>query len=626
MKYIHSLLATAMTLFASAAFTGCSEDLEVPPLSIPSSDWEANTTIADFKATYWSDQENYCTKVGTTTDGRHVILGGRVIGNDITGNIYQAIQIQDATGAITISAAMKDMNVRYKVGEQIYIDVTDLYAGKYAGLFQIGTEGSYNSNPTTAKMTEADFLAHTQLDGLPQPSEVMTQKLTIAEINAMASNQVDVMHYQSQLVAIDDVSFIGGGSDRWAETGTSGTDRYLIDKEGNRLLVRNSGYSDFADQKLPAGHGNVVAILSWYRSGWQLVFRTNEDCTEFGGDSYAPGGGADVVNSLDETFESVASINELGNWKAINLSGNATWFIQKRDQENNTFAACTGYNKAAGADGFISWLITPGLDLDKMSEKVFSFESMVGYSGEGALEVFLMDSDDPAKAKLTKVDAKIPAPSGSWSDWVKSGNIDLSAAGASTVYVGFRYTAKSAAQYTTYRIDNVIAGKKVEEGDGGDEPTPPTGKVTFTKTTSVASGENYALVVDGQVGTPISQTVNYGRLAMSAVHITGDSFTSEAANALTITAVAGGYTIVDTYGRFLGMDASHLSSFQLYDTNTGNGCVWTISFEADGTVTIANVLNPDCHIVRSGTFSNIAPSDVVKYPEFDAPVLYRQAN
>ncbi|MCM1348062.1 MAG: DUF5689 domain-containing protein [Firmicutes bacterium] len=616
-----SMLAVALLALAGTAMTGCSEDLEVPPLAIPSSDWKANTTIADFKAQYWSDQENYCTQVGLTSTGEHVILGGRVIGNDITGNIYQAIQLQDATGAITISVAMKDMNLRYKVGEEMFIDVTDLWAGKYAGLFQIGTEGTYNSSPTTSKMEEDTFLEHTQLNGLPDLGEVHSELLTIAQINSMVNDQVKVQQYQSQLVKIEDVSFIGGGTERWAESGTSGTDRYLIDKDGNRLLVRNSGYSDFCDQILPAGHGNVVAILSWYRSSWQLVFRTYEDCTDFGGESYAPGGGEAVVTSLDETFEGCTSISDLGNWKTINASGNATWFTQT--YSGNTFAACTGYNKTAGTDGFVSWLITPGLNVDGMAEKVFSFESMVGYSGEGKLEVFVMTSDDPTTATLTAVSANIPQPSGSWSDWAKSGNIDLSGY-TGVVYVGFRYTAASAANYTTYRVDNIVAGKKVD-GSGTTTPdTPSTDNVLYTLANSILSGYKYVMVIDSQVGTAIGQSLSYGRLAMQSVTMENStSFYTSPVNEITITEVSTGrYTLVDSYGRYMGMDASHLTSFQLYDTNSGDGCLWTISIDANGVATIANVLNPNCHVVRSGEYTNIAPSDIVQYPTYTAPTLF----
>lgn len=620
MKYIKSLLAAAVTTIAATAFTGCSEELEIPPLSIPHSDWQQTMTIADFKTQYWADQENYCTRVGLTPEGNHVILSGRVIGNDITGNIYQAIQVQDATGAITVSVAMKNMNVRYKVGEQIFIDATDLYAGKYAGLFQIGTAGEYNGSPTTSKMTEEDFAAHNELNGLPEPAKVDTVKLTIAEINSMTSNTAEVMKYQSQLVAIDSVSFIGGGKDLWAEPGTSGTDRYLIDKEGNRLLVRNSGYSNFCDRTLPAGHGNIVAILSWYRTGWQVVFRTDEDCTDFGGESYAPGGGEAVVTSLDETFEGCTSITDLGNWTTVNVSGNATWFTQT--YSSNTFAACTGYNKTAGADGFKSWLITPGLNLDGMDKKVFSFESMVGYSGAGTLEVFLLSSADPATATATKLNASIPSPTGSWSDWMKSGNIDLSSY-SGVVYVGFCYTAAAATDFTTYRIDNVVAGRETDQS--GTTPDP-SAQAEFKLATAITSGSQYVLVVDSQIGLPIAQTVSYGRLTMSAITITDGSLTTDVANALTFTAVdGGGYTITDSYGRYLGMDDSHLTSFQLYDSNTGAGCVWTVTLAEGGVATITNTLNTNCQIVRSGTYTNIAPSDIVQYPTFDAPTLYIKA-
>lgn len=617
MKYIKSLLAAVALGFTGATLTGCNEELEMPPLAIPSSDWKANTTIAEFKAQYWSDQENYCTEVGLTESGEHVILGGRVIGNDQTGNIYQAIQIQDETGAITISTATKKLHERYKIGEEVFIDVTELHAGKYAGLFQIGTEGTYNNAPTTSKMTEEEFLSHTQLNGLPQPSLVKDIVLTIDQINTMQNNTADVMLYQSQRVRINDVSFIGGGKERWADAGTSGSDRYLIDKDGNRLLVRNSGYSDFCDQILPAGHGDVIAILQWYRTSWQLVFIGPDGCIDFGGESYAPGGGESVVSTLDETFEGCTSINDLGNWKTVNESGNATWFTQT--YSGNTFAACTGYNKTAGADGIISWLITPGLDVDKMTEKTFAFETMVGYTGEGRLEVFVLSSDDPTSATATAVNANIPQPTGSWTDWSKSGNISLEGF-SGVVYIGFRYKGAAGTNFTTYRIDNVTAGKKVDE-----TPSTPTDSGTFTLTNSIVSGDQYVFVVDSQVGTAIGESLSYGRLGMSAVTINNNSFTTALTNAITITAVDGGYTLIDTYGRYLAMTTGHLSSFQLYTTDPGQGAVWTIEFAADGTATIVNALT-NCHLVRSGTYTNIAPSDVAAYPEYTAPTIYRKAN
>ncbi len=65
----------------------------------------------------------------------------------------------------------------------------------------------------------------------------------------------------------------------------------------------------------------------------------------------------------------------------MTTSGNKPWFIQSYN--SNTFAACTGYNGKPGTDGFVSWLITPALDIDKMESKTMSFTTCVGYTGSG---------------------------------------------------------------------------------------------------------------------------------------------------------------------------------------------------------------------------------------------------
>lgn len=312
MKLYKSMLATLALAVSSVALTGCDEDLAIPPLSIPQTDVRANMTIADFKAKYWSSENNFCVQVGQNEEGEDIILGGRIAASDEGGNIYQNLILQDGTAAITIATytsstdGLADLHTKYKVGEEMYINVTDLYAGKYAGLFQIGTAGDYNGTPQTSKMEAKDFLSHTYLNGLPKPDELNVIEMTIAEINALKSTE-ELQKYQSQLVKINDVSWEGGGELTWGETGSSSTalNRSLIDAEGKKLLVRNSNKSDFCDQVLPAGHGNVVGILSYYNGTWQFLFRTPNDCTDFGGESYAP------VIEFDGTAEAPFSVGDV---------------------------------------------------------------------------------------------------------------------------------------------------------------------------------------------------------------------------------------------------------------------------------------------------------------------------
>ena len=167
MKLYKTLLAAVALAASSVALTGCDEDLAVPPLTIPSTDVRANTTIAEFKAKYWKTDNNFCTLVEKNDKGEDIILGGRIIASDAGGNIYQNVMLQDETGAITIATltssndGLAHLYTKYKVGEEMYINVTGLYAGKYAGLFQIGTAGDYNGTPQSSKMPATDFLAHT---------------------------------------------------------------------------------------------------------------------------------------------------------------------------------------------------------------------------------------------------------------------------------------------------------------------------------------------------------------------------------------------------------------------------------------------------------------------------------
>ena len=121
-KYIHSLLAVAIALAGSSALSSCSEDLDYPPLGYPTSDLKANMTILELKDKYWQpNTDNYCTLVEQNELGEDIVISGRVIGNDITGNIYQQLIIQDETAAVTISVTKSDIYKSFPVGEEVFV-------------------------------------------------------------------------------------------------------------------------------------------------------------------------------------------------------------------------------------------------------------------------------------------------------------------------------------------------------------------------------------------------------------------------------------------------------------------------------------------------------------------------
>ena len=73
------------------------------------------------------------------------------------------------------------------------------------------------------------------------------------------------------------VHFEGGGELPFANADAT-TNRTLLDANGNSILVRNSNYSSFRGETLPAGTGDVMGILSSFNGTWQLLLRSAEDC------------------------------------------------------------------------------------------------------------------------------------------------------------------------------------------------------------------------------------------------------------------------------------------------------------------------------------------------------------
>lgn len=712
MKLYKSLLAATVLAVSSIALTGCDEDLAVPPMNIPSAPegMKATMTIQDFKQKYWSDENNYCIEIPKGDDGEDIILGGIIIANDEGGNIYQNLMLQDETGAVCIATLtdrqlnLDDLNTRYKVGGEMFINATGLYAGKYAGLFQIGTKGDYNGTPQTSKMSASDFLSHTYLNGLPAPDKVQVLPMTISEINA-AQSVADQQKYQSQMVKIDDVSFIGGGSETWGVVGsnTTATNRYLIDANGNQLLVRNSNRSDFTDQVLPAGHGNVRGILSYFNGTWQFMFQSPADCTDFGGDSYAPKIEGTGVAADPYTVGAVlAGASGSEQWVTGYIVGwvegqayasGAHFSVPASSQSNVLLAAdpaetnpsnCIPVQLVSGTDvrNAVNLQANPG-NLGKQVCFKGNLEAYFGVPGIKAPSIYTWgdkgddsgtvtppvgDNDGSAEKPFTVSETIAGSATGSsvWLTGYIVGAINDKSLSDAAFTAPFALASNILLAETAGETDiakcvpvQLVAGTDVRNllnlkdhpenlgkqvcikgdiakyfgangmkttsayvwGDKGSAEQPVTG-VQFRKVTSVTSGKQYVMVIDGNVGTPVPQTASYGRLSMSPVTISGDMLTTDEANAITFNAVSGGYTLTDTYGRKLAMDDSHLSSFQL---DYAGGEVWTVAYD-NGGFKIGNVLNSNCYIVRSGTFTNIAPSDIVTYPTYTLPELYEKVN
>lgn len=281
-------------IFAGAlALTACQDDFDDPGMVTPESSWLTDSnyelkTIGEVKAEYWQDADNYYETIGETAGGKRLIVKGRVISSDASGNIYKSLVIQDATGALAMSINANSMCNQYRRGQEVVIDLTGMTIGKYAGLQQLGSpEDSQQYGKQTTFMPYQFFVAHSQKNGLPDVAEVDT--ITVNSLTELSGGPEVLRKWQSQLVRFNNCSFVEGGTATFAASKET-VNRTLTLADGGTIVVRTSGYSNFYSTVLPEGHGDVVGILSYHSSGgWQLLLLDRNGCMNFGNPTIGPG-------------------------------------------------------------------------------------------------------------------------------------------------------------------------------------------------------------------------------------------------------------------------------------------------------------------------------------------------
>lgn len=284
MKSIVNICAALGVAAAGLSLASCQADIDAPSLQVPVSDMTPNTTIADFK-TAFADVATV-EQIGTRQDGSHYIIHGNVISCDATGNMYQSMVIQDATAAIEFSISRGSLYTIYPVGQEVVVDLTGLWVG-LDGVQKIGDYYAQSGTPKVGRMLYPVFEAHSQLNGLPDldvkyvrlgnPAPADNPYCIIATIEQLPSAGEALRNMQDQLVEFQNVHFEGAGELTYSIYQSSGENRTLVDRNGQTLTVRTSGYSTFYNQLLPEGEGTVRGILGYYNEAWQLILRSPED-------------------------------------------------------------------------------------------------------------------------------------------------------------------------------------------------------------------------------------------------------------------------------------------------------------------------------------------------------------
>ncbi len=246
------------------AIVGCQRKYDQPLLQEPKANGlQSNITIAELKKKYSHAKQNAPVLIES-----EYILRAIVCGNDESGNIYKTLYVQDKTGGIPIAVDQSSIFADYQVGQELFINLKGLSINVYGGVQQIGYVEK--ADPKKTRIAAELLKKITTLHEYPDPAKVVPIRTTIAGINDSMIGQV---------VELSDVAWKEVGQIFAVKEETS--DRNLYDGSGQSLLVRNSGYSNFANDKIPDGIGTVIGILSKYNKNYQLLIRTKSDLRNF---------------------------------------------------------------------------------------------------------------------------------------------------------------------------------------------------------------------------------------------------------------------------------------------------------------------------------------------------------
>lgn len=286
MKYLKLALLALVAVFAT---TSCMDDDWKDPNSETSpygnnSIQETNVvSIAELKNTYGPKQKDEINDTVRIADGTQI--KGIVTGNDIEGNIYSQISIQDESDkpGIIISVAQGGLSGQLQIGQEVLINVGGLYYGTYRSQPQLGVayHDSSKDQNYPSRISRADWQNRFKVIGKPDASKIKVQVFSTnpntskGELNVADLLDADVAYkYAGCLVTLKGVEFaMGDGKTTLApedegKTLGYGVTRYFkgYDKTNKQIGIRTSCYAEFAANLVPQGLVDVTGVLSCYKS------------------------------------------------------------------------------------------------------------------------------------------------------------------------------------------------------------------------------------------------------------------------------------------------------------------------------------------------------------------------
>ena len=237
-------------------------------------------TIAELKALYNNEINNNSLKQVT----KPMQIIGLVNGNDEGGNIYNAIYVQDNTGAISISVGQGGLAGPFAIGQPVIIELEGLYIGGYGKQAQIGTTytnpNKEGATPQVGRMSRYLWQNHYRL---LLPGDELVAGMSVAPIEVKWNfNSLDIAADCAKLITLKGVELaeadgkaVFAPNDGSVSLTANCANRVI--KDLSNVVVRTSTYADFANLAMPTGLVDITGVATRYNDTWQILMRTSKD-------------------------------------------------------------------------------------------------------------------------------------------------------------------------------------------------------------------------------------------------------------------------------------------------------------------------------------------------------------
>lgn len=394
--------------------------------------------------------------IATIDADEDIYLEGYVVSTDAAGNFFEELIIQNKTDdsspdndprlGFKVDINVSSLSDTYEFGRKVFLKLSGLTIGESNGVLTIA-KGEGQRLEQIQEFEYRDIVIRTEEVATITPKTTTLINLTDADKNTL----ITLEHMQLNRFDLG-ASFASESIDEF-----DGLRTLESCDSGVSIIMQTSTFADFKALIVPQGQGRITGVLSRDfgddfnvlipNSAVDVYFDSAERCDPMELDcGLAETAGTE--NLFYEDFESQSNnrLIEISGWTNYIETGSEGWEGYSSTSSNASLGRSARVQPASSGDlSNITWLITPGIELDAYNDVTLRFKTSNSLADSSFMEVLYSLDWDGTEANITLATwgvlsaAYVVKDSDSFVQWFNSGTVDLSCA-SGTMHIAFKYT------------------------------------------------------------------------------------------------------------------------------------------------------------------------------------------